>query len=138
MNLIKEGAEKLEKWFIAFYDSSDPAKGYNRFLGGLGKGARMSDITKKLSSEAKNRLYDEHPELKDKIRETVNNLFETDPTYRGRVSAGVRAAYEKDPTIKVRLSEISKELWQDPNFRGRCSSAAGRRVRIRNWPAGRA
>ena len=122
-HLIKAGAEKLEKWFIAFYDSSDPEKGYNRFLGGLGKGARMSEITKKLSSEAKNRLYDEHPELKDKIRDTVNNLFENDPTYRGRVSAGVRAAYEKDPTIKVRLSEISKELWQDPDFRERCCSA---------------
>ncbi|MBQ3372293.1 MAG: hypothetical protein IJG40_04065 [Oscillospiraceae bacterium] len=122
-HLIKEGAEKLEKWFIAFYDSSDPSKGYNRFLGGLGKGVRMSDITKKISSEAKNRLYDEHPEVVDKIRDTVNNLYETDPTYRGRIAAGVRAAYEKDPTIKVRLSEISKGLWQDPDFRERCSAA---------------
>ena len=121
--LIKEGAEKLERWFIAFYDSSDPEKGYNRFLGGLGKGAHMSKITKQLSRESKNRLYDEHPEIVDKIRDTVNNLFETDPTYRERVGAGVRAAYEKDPTIKVRLSEISKELWKDPDFRERCSSA---------------
>ena len=70
-----------------------------------------------------NRLYDEHPEIVDKIRDTVNNLFETDPTYRARVGAGVRAAYEKDPTIKVRLSEISKELWKDPDFRERCTSA---------------
>ena len=122
-HLIKEGAEKLERWFIAFYDSSDPVKGYNRFLGGLGKGAHMSKITRQLSSEAKNRLYEEHPELKERIRNTVNNLFANDPTYRDRVRAGVLTAYEKDPTIKVRLSEISKELWQDPDFRERCSSA---------------
>ena len=50
-------------------------------------------------------------------------MFENDTTFRGRVGAGVRAAYEKDPNIKVRLSEISKELWQDPDFQERCSSA---------------
>lgn len=27
--LLKEGAEKLEKKFIAYYSSSDPEKGYN-------------------------------------------------------------------------------------------------------------
>ena len=120
--LIKEGAEKLERWFIAFYDSSDPEKGYNRFLGGLGKGAHMSKITRQLSRESKNRLYEEHPEVKARIRKTVNDLFANDPTYRERVSKGVLAAYEKDPTIKERLSEISRELWQDPEYRERCSA----------------
>ena len=121
-HLIKEGADKLERWFIAFYDSSDPEKGYNRFLGGLGKGAHMSKITRQLSRESKNRLYEEHPEVKARIRNTVNNLFANDPTYRERVSKGVLAAYEKDPTIKERLSEISRELWQDPEYRERCSA----------------
>ena len=121
-HLVKEGAEKLERWFIAFYDSSDPEKGYNRFLGGLGKGAHMSKITRQLSRESKNRLYEEHPELKARIRNTVNDLFANDPTYRARVGAGVRAAYEKDPTIKVRLSAISRDLWQDPEFREKCSA----------------
>ena len=121
-HLFKAGAEKLERWFIAFYDSSEPEKGYNRFLGGLGKGAHMSEITKKLSSEAKNRLYKEHPEIVSRIRGTVTSLFANDPTYRERVSKGVLAAYEKDPTIKERLSEISRELWQDPEYRERCSA----------------
>ena len=120
--LTKAGAEKLERWFIAFYDSSDPSKGYNRFLGGLGKGARMSEVTKKVASESKNRLYQEHPEIKDKIRNTVHSLFENDPTYRSRVGEGVKAAYEKDPTIKKRLSEISKGLWKDPDFRERTTA----------------
>ena len=128
--LTKAGAEKKERWFIAFYDSSDPSKGYNRFLGGLGKGARMSEVTKKVASEAKNRLYEEHPEVKDKIRNTVNSLFENDPTYRSRIGEGVKAAYEKDPTIKVRLSELSKEFWQDQNYREK--TVAGRRKASEN------
>ncbi|MBR0392726.1 MAG: hypothetical protein IJK38_10440 [Oscillospiraceae bacterium] len=117
--LIREGAEKLEKWFIAYYDSSDPEKGYNRFLGGLGKGAQMSEITKKISSESKKRLYEEHPELKERIRNSVNSLFENDPDYRERVRKAVLQAYERDPSIKIRLSEISRKLWQDPDYRAR-------------------
>ena len=122
-HLTREGAEKLERWFIAFYDSSDPAKGYNRFLGGLGKGARMSKATKELCSDSKNRLYEEHPELKNRIRNTVNSLYENDPTYRERIGRSVHAAYESDPTYRERLSESVKKLWQDPDFRERCSSA---------------
>ena len=117
--LTKAGADKKERWFIAFYDSSDPSKGYNRFLGGLGKGARMSEVTKKVASASKNRLYEEHPEIKDKIRNTVNGLFKNDPTYRSRVGEGVKAAYEKDPTIKLRLREMTQELWKDHDFRRR-------------------
>ena len=117
--LTREGADKLEKWFIAYYDSSDPAKGYNRFLGGLGKDARMSEITKKISSASKNRLYEEKPEVKEKIRDTVNTLFATDAGYRERIGRAVLAAFERDPTIKVRISKKVRELWQDPDYRRR-------------------
>lgn len=123
--LTRLGAERLEKAFIAHYDSSDPEKGYNRFLGGLGKGAHMSEVTKRLSSDAKNRLYDEHPEIKDKISRTVKNAFDSDPSYRRRISKGVLAAYEKDPALRKRLSEKTEELWRDPVYRER--AAVGRR-----------
>ena len=123
--LTRDGAEKLEKAFITYYDSSDPEKGYNRFLGGLGKGAHMSEVTKKLSREAKNRLYDAHPEIKEKIRQTVKNAFATDPSYRERVSKGVINAYENNPAIRAKLREKTKQLWNDPKFRERCT--AGRR-----------
>ena len=123
--LTRDGAEKLEKAFITYYDSSDPEKGYNRFLGGLGKGAHMSEVTKKLSREAKNRLYDAHPEIKEKIRQTVKNAFATDPSYRERVSKGVLSAYENNPAIRSKLREKTKQLWSDPSFREKCS--AGRR-----------
>ena len=121
--LTKAGAEKKEQWFIAFYDSSDPSKGYNRFLGGLGKGARMSEVTRRAASEAKTRLYEEHPEIREKIRNTVKSLYAADPTYRRRIGQGVLAAHEKDPTIRVRLREISKERWRDPSFREKSVSA---------------
>ena len=124
--LIKEGAEELEKWFIAYYDSSDPAKGYNRFLGGLGKGSRMSEVTRKVCRERKNTLYEEHPEIAEQIRKSVIGLFESDPDYKKRIAAGVMKAYEKDPTYKVRLSEKTKELWKNPEYRERCSSSRRR------------
>ena len=108
--LTREGAEKLEKWFIAYYDSSDPEKGYNRFLGGLGKGAHMSETTKRIAGEAKNRLYKERPEVIEKIRNTVKAAYENDPDYRSRVGRGVLKAYERDPSIKTKLSGISKQL----------------------------
>ncbi len=123
--LTRDGAEKLEKAFITYYDSSDPEKGYNRFLGGLGKGAHMSEVTKRLSSAAKNRLYDEHPEIKEKIRKTVKNAFASDPSYRERISKGVLSAYENNPAIRSKLREKTKQLWSDPSFREKCS--AGRR-----------
>ena len=119
--LTREGAEKLEKWFIARYDSSDPEKGYNRFLGGLGKGAHMSEITKKISRIAKNRLYEEHPELIEKIRDSVKSAYENDPDYRSRVRSGVLAAYERDPARKTRISDIIRLKWQDPDYRWRAS-----------------
>ena len=40
--LTKEGADKLEKWFVEYYDSMDPAKGYNGREGGARLGAKMN------------------------------------------------------------------------------------------------
>ena len=122
-NLTREEAEEKERWYISRYDSSDPAKGYNRFLGGLGKGANMSETTKLLSAESKRKLYEAHPEIAEKIRNTVSTRYETDPTYRRRVGQGVRAAYEKDPSIRVRIREKSRELWRSPAYRERASDA---------------
>ena len=38
--LTKTGAEKLEKWFVEFYDSNNPLKGYNCFTGNFFKKER--------------------------------------------------------------------------------------------------
>ena len=93
--LTREGAGKLEKWFIAFYDSANPEKGYNRALGGLGKGFGMSQATREECSKIKCLLY------------------EKDPDYRERVRRGVQAAYAKDPSYQKKLSESKIKLFEN-------------------------
>ena len=119
--LTQEGAEKLERWFIAYYDSSSPEKGYNRFLGGLGKGVHMSEVSKSVCRSVKNRQYAERPELTEKIRSSVNIAYENDPDYRARVGRGVLKAFAEDPAIKKRISNTVKQLWTDPEYRRRAT-----------------
>ena len=97
--LTREGAEKLEKWFIAYYDSANPEKGYNRALGGLVRGFRLSEAAKEACSRSKSALYKE------------------DPGYRERVSRGLKEAYERDPSYREKVSRTAKECWQDPVYR---------------------
>ncbi len=115
--LTKEGAEKLEKWFIAYYDSSDPEKGYNRMLGGLGKGARMSEITKKISSEAKSRMYAEKPEVIEKIRHTVNEIYANDPALSMAMRKRAKAVYEKEPERREKVRRRMREYLSRPENR---------------------
>ena len=51
--LTKKGAEKLEAWFIEYYDSMNPEKGYNRITGGARKGSRASKALREKISQAK-------------------------------------------------------------------------------------
>ena len=83
--LTKEGGEKLEKWFVEYYDSMNPDKGYNRMTGGNPRGAKHSPQTveenrrknlakydgnpefSRLHSESKRAYYREHPEARKRI-----------------------------------------------------------------------
>ncbi|MBQ3371889.1 MAG: GIY-YIG nuclease family protein [Oscillospiraceae bacterium] len=97
--LTREGAEKLEKWFIAYYDSANPEKGYNRALGGLVRGFRLSEASKEACSRS------------------IRSLYEEDPGYRERVSRGIKDAYDRDPSYREKISRTAKENWQDPVYR---------------------
>ena len=94
-HLTKEGGSKLEKWFIAYYDSANPEKGYNRALGGLGKGVCLSK------------------ESREQCRKSKCLLYEKDPDYRERVSRGVLAAYENDPGYRERLSKAMIRTYEN-------------------------
>ena len=111
-NLTKEGAQKLEKWFIAYYDSANPEKGYNRALGGVGKGVRMSDAVKKHISELVLKKYVEDPGYRERVRQGVHAVYENDPDYRERLSEGHRKAYENDPEIIERISGNLKMYYE--------------------------
>ena len=65
-------------------------------LGGLGKGSRMSEITKQ------------------NCRKSAEESYKRDPTYRKRVSDGVNRALRNDPTIVRKQSESAKKRWQIP------------------------
>ena len=119
--LTREGAGELEKWFIAYYDSANPEKGYNLALGGLGKGVRMSETAKVINRESKEIYYREHPEVIDKIRNSVTSLFENDPLYRERVRKGILAAYENDLTLRHRISKGVQDLYENPEYVRKCS-----------------
>ena len=73
--LTKSGAEKLEKWFVEYYDSMNPEKGYNRMTGGARKGARVSAEAKALNQETKLAYYQRHPEARRRIAMQVSEYL---------------------------------------------------------------
>ena len=122
--LTKEGGSKLEKWFIAYYDSGNPEKGYNRALGGFGKGVRMSDAAKKANSETILRKYEEDPDYRVRVGQGVHAAFVNDPGYRERVSEGLIKTYENNPGLRERARErVLKVRANDPSITGRISTS---------------
>ena len=73
--LTKAGAEKLEKWFVEYYDSMNPEKGYNRITGGARKGARVSAEAKELNREIMLAYYRRHPEARRRIAMQVSEYL---------------------------------------------------------------
>ncbi len=116
-NLTREGAEKLERWFIAYYDSANPEKGYNCALGGLGKGVCMNEATKELNSVVKIRQYREDPDYRERVRQGIQKSYRRDPGHRERVRKGVLEAYRRDPEYRERLKRGHQKAYEnDPNY----------------------
>ena len=126
-NLTREGAEKLERWFIAYYDSTNPEKGYNRALGGLGKGVCMCETTKMLNRLSKNRQYEMDPGLRERVKNGVREAYRKDPSYRVRIIEGHRRAYSEDPDLRERVRKgVLKAYENDPNYWKKVSSSKKR------------
>ena len=87
-NLTQEGAWALEAWFIEYYDSLNPEKGYNGKTGGQNKGSRMNEAAK----------------------EKLRKLYEESPEYRKSLSEGVLRSYAKNPERRKNKSELMKRL----------------------------
>ncbi|MBQ6366545.1 MAG: hypothetical protein IJI61_09120 [Oscillospiraceae bacterium] len=114
-NLTREGGEKLEKWFVEYYDSMDPEKGYNRVTGGARKGSKMSDATKRVGSESKIRKYKEDPSFKKRLGEAAIRNWK-DEDYRRRVCRKHRETLDNDPSVRERLREAAERKWEDPEL----------------------
>ena len=94
--LTKEGAEKLEAWFIEYYDSMDPEKGYNRYTGGSRKGARASELTV------------------ERQREALLYRYASDPEFCRMYSERNLAYYRSHPEAKARIARQVSEYLHSP------------------------
>ena len=65
-NLTKEQAEELERYYIAYYDSTNRDKGYNIEMGGNHHGKHSKQTIEKISNAQKGRTFNE--EHKHKLR----------------------------------------------------------------------
>ena len=94
--LTREGAEKLEAWFIEYYDSMNPEKGYNRFTGGDRKGAHASSATIARQRETQLAMCINNPECCRINSESKLAYFRAHPERREKISAQM-SAYLRSP-----------------------------------------
>ena len=105
---------KLEKWFVEYYDSMDPVKGYNGREGGPKLGAKMNAAFKErlilYYSEPANakknqigikRAYEERPELREMAREQMRKR-----TAEGKNRAFVESSRRAKPVLCVETGEM--------------------------------
>ena len=87
--LTKEGAEELEKWFIEYYDSRNPEKGYNRITGGNRKGSKFSEESRKKISEATLRVCLTNKEFNRNHSNRMKAYYREHPEKRAEISANM-------------------------------------------------
>ncbi len=73
-NLTQEGAWALEAWFIDYYDSLNPEKGYNRKTGGRDTGCHLSEYEKERQFSPERRAAISM-RMKKRTEEGKNNDF---------------------------------------------------------------
>ena len=84
--LTKSGGEKLEQWFVEYYDSMNPEKGYNGFTGGSKKGAKASEHTRGNMRAAKQETFDGNRAISRQFRETSNTYYQAHPKLRREIA----------------------------------------------------
>ena len=88
--LTKEGAEKLEKWFVDYYASTDSSRRYNVFTGGNRRGAHPSAETLVKMREAKYRLCTENEEYNRANQKRAKEYYKAHPERRAEVAGRMR------------------------------------------------
>ena len=84
-HLTLEGAWKLEDWFIRYYDSMNPEKGYNRVSGGAAWGRSISDEFRRDVSKTLLKRYENDPSLSLKNQKSKKKMHENRPEMREAV-----------------------------------------------------
>lgn len=111
--LTKEQACDLEIELIAYYDSTNPDKGYNHSTGGEcgSLGVHPSDETRKKLSESHKRAYINNPEIRMKLSKA----------HKGRQSP--RKGAHLSAEARRKLSEAKKGIHPSPETRKKLSEA---------------
>ena len=87
----------------------------------------ISDLTRKKQSESRKRLYQEHPEIIQKMKETKKRLFKEHPETRERISESKKRLFKEHPKTRERMSEAQKRLHKEhPELRERMSESRKR------------
>ena len=84
--LPKELGEALEKWFVEYYDSTNPEKGYNRFTGGSRKNASVCEESKNMNRETKLKFLEGNTEFSLLRREIARDYYERNPEARAKIA----------------------------------------------------
>ena len=126
----KEDAERLERWLVEYYDTTNPEHGYNILPGGdVSVNDATPEMRYKLGNGKRGKKHTE--EEKQKISEGVKRAFnrpESNGCFGKRASDETkekmrqsRANYLSDPeNLKAQLERSSKvmtELWKNDDFR---------------------
>lgn len=108
-NLSKDEMKYWEKYYIKYYDTQNPEKGYNIIEGGLEspfeelwkKESFRQKMSQQQSDLMKKRL--ENPEIKEKMRQSVKQYWEEHS--------------EKKIELAERSRNMLKEKWKDSEYR---------------------
>ncbi|MBQ8075632.1 MAG: hypothetical protein IJ237_06570 [Oscillospiraceae bacterium] len=104
-HLTLEGAWKLEDWFIQYYDSMNPEKGYNRATGGSSLGRNLSGPCKEEISRSLRRSYETDPELSRRSQKSRQKVYEARPELRAKTSSFMKKRAEEGKLNALLLSD---------------------------------
>ena len=107
-----EDANAAEEKWIAYFDTTDPEKGFNLKKGGQHTPHPVSNPW-------------DRPGYREKSSAASRRKWE-DPSFRARVTAGVTKAWQ-DPAHRAKMSAISKEVNSRPEVKAAISVAAASR-----------
>lgn len=103
--LTREQACQWEQALIAQWDTTNPDKGYNIALGGVGTNS-VSDETKKKKSIQTSNYFATHPEERKRVRRQMTEYMNR-PEIKKRISKRMKKFFAEHPEKKTK-----KKIWQ--------------------------